>query len=156
MSYIEGHAYFGCPIFFSISNKLEGENGERSSNTLVMIPSMDLKLLEAIDHGDFEFIQKKSQRYGAFASQDDPHVEYYPLESMDTIFGVSCPCQICIGYLTLLGEFCMCVPAMSLKLLLLLFFKQDIAETREQKESNTLSQNKENIHILNNNIVFKN
>ena len=50
----------------------------------------------------------------------------------------------------------MCVPAMSLKLLLLLFFKQDIAETREQKESNTLSQNKENIHILNNNIVFKN
>ena len=59
MSYIEGHAYFGCPIFFSISNKLEGENGERSSNTLVMIPSMDLKLLEAIDHGDFEFIQKK-------------------------------------------------------------------------------------------------
>ena len=76
------------------------------------------------------------------------------LGSTDTLFGVSYPCQTCIRHLKFLRHFCMHVPTKS-------FFlnkkkMQNTAGTRQHEKSNTLSQNKENIHSLNSNSAFEN
>ena len=49
-------------------------------------------------------------------------------------------------------QFHVCVSCVILKIKK----KKDTARTREHEESNTFSQNKENIHTLNNNIAFEN
>ena len=61
------------------------------------------------------------------------------LGSIDTSFGMTYLCRTRVRHLTLLGHFYMSVPAMSISKNKKI---QDTIGTREQEESNTLSQNK--------------
>ena len=65
------------------------------------------------------------------------------LGSTNTSFGMTYLCQTRVRHLTLLGHFCMCVPAMSISKNKKI---QDTIGTREQEESNTLSPKKKKIH----------